>query len=158
MKPSKNAQQCNVKADSYYYTLDGLKSVKVDAKKTVDVRVVFNDVSGHNARSAWDRGVQETALDMLEELMDNHVFELEPSSITVKLLNGASDWDQYAYGGCHLIYDEEIAARYGTPAGLKRTRNGKRNPNKYDTGLDVESRACAQAAGLIKHYVIVHCR
>lgn len=65
------------------------------------------------------------------------------------LLNGAGDWSQYSWGGCALIYDQEIAKALCNPTELKKTRNGERRPNSREEWLDVQARALGQAARLI---------
>jgi hypothetical protein len=61
------------------------------------------------------------------------------------LLNGASNWDQYSWGGCSLICDRDIAIRLCTPSELKKTRNGERRPNDREMWLDTQTRALRQA-------------
>ena len=96
-------------------------------------------VNAENARSAWSRGVKAYALELvdeLEEAIENGYFEAEdleaPKLLRKQLLNGASDWDQYSWGGCSLIYDSDIAERLCNPSELKKTRNGERRPNSRE--------------------------
>lgn len=101
-------------------------------------------------RSAWGRGVNVYALELLEELEENRRFNnadehLYPLEIKSELLNGAKDWSEYSWGGCSLIYDSDIAKRLCTPSELKKTRNGERNPNSRESWLDVQARALYQA-------------
>ena len=96
-------------------------------------------------RSAWQRGVRETAKEMLESLEDQETFLLDEK----KLLNGADDWHEWAWRGCGLIYDADIAARYCCPSELKKTRAGELPPNSREGWLDVEARAAFQARSAI---------
>lgn len=107
-------------------------------------------------RSAWSKGVTVYALELLEglrEAVSGGYFSPDdlsaPKVLNKCLLNGASDWNQYSWGGCSLIYDPEIAARLCTPSELKRTRNGERNPNSRETWLDVQARALFQASSRV---------
>jgi len=93
------------------------------------------------ARSAWRKGVKVYALEMLEEMEDGFA--------PVALLNGAENWRAYSYGGCSLIYDADIAERLCSPSEYAKTREGERAPNSRETWLDVQARACSQAATLI---------
>ena len=93
------------------------------------------------ARSAWRKGVKLYALEMLESA--------EEGFAPVALLNGAESWRAYSYGGCALIYDAEIAERLCSPSEYRRTREGQRAPNSRETWLEVQARACSQAANLI---------
>lgn len=95
-------------------------------------------------RSAWARGVQAYAADLLQHLEENGLAPTKEN-----MLNGAADWNQWAWGGCGLIYDADIAERTCSPSELKRTRNGDRRPNAREEWLDVEARAVSQAAAYI---------
>ena len=106
-----------------------------------------------NDRSRWNKMVTDDALVMLEtlaEAVNNGDFNLEevfkPRVLREFLLNGARNWKEYSWGGCALIYDEDIARRYCTPSELKKTRNGQRKPNSTEEWLDVQARALLQAA------------
>ncbi len=113
-------------------------------------------VENTKARSAWSKGVKTYALDMLEDLEFNinHGYTdadvLESAKLLKKaILNGSSDWSQYSWGGCSLIYNEDIAKRLCTPSELKKTRNGQRKPNASEEWLDTQARALYQACNLI---------
>jgi hypothetical protein len=94
-----------------------------------------------HARSAWRKGVKVYALEMLEGL--------EEGFAPVALLNGAENWREYSYGGCALIYNSDIAERLCSPSEYRKTREGERAPNSRETWLEVQARACSQAATLI---------
>ena len=70
-------------------------------------------ISESRARSAWSRGVNAYALDLLDELEDIANYQFEnygefPPLSEALALNGANDWHHYAVGGCGaaLIYAE----------------------------------------------------
>ena len=92
-------------------------------------------------KSAWDKGVDEYADELRENLREN---KLKPTE--QNMLNGARDWKQYSYGGMSLIYNEDIARRLSSPSELKRTNNGQNRPNKNEEWLDVQARALYQAS------------
>ena len=95
------------------------------------------------ARSGWKTGVILYAIEILDNLEDK-------KEITEKnLLNGAKDWHQYSEDGCALIYDVDICNRLCTPPGIKRTKNGRRRPNRQENWIDVQTHALYQAARLI---------
>ena len=80
---------------------------------TKDIR---NYINRKAARSAWAKGVNAYAfelLDDLDEAIENGYFDAEdinaPKLLMRQLLNGASDWSQYSWGGCSLIYNGDIA-------------------------------------------------
>lgn len=95
--------------------------------------------------SKWTQGVNEYADELREFLTD------EKLDVTLEnMLNGASDWKQYSYGGSSLIYDYDIAERLATSSEIKsRTRkDGSFNQmaNSRETWLDVQARALYQAS------------
>lgn len=120
---------------------------------TTDIK---NYINSRPARSAWAKGVNAYAFELIEELEEAIVhgyFDPEnlesPNLVKRQLLNGASNWSQYSWGGCSLIYDEDIALRLCTPSELKKTRNGNRRPNASEEWLDTQARALYQASSLI---------
>ena len=113
-------------------------------------------------RSAWDRGVNAYAAELLENLDEairggyfDAINIADKQKLASQLLNGARDWKQYSWGGCSLAYDGFIAQRLCTPSELKKTRNGERRPNSREEWLDVQARALRQAASRIV-YIASH--
>lgn len=104
---------------------------------------IINAIKATKNRSAWDRGVNAYALDLLADLADNSPITKET------LLNGADNWNQYSWGGCSLIYNTDIAERVCTPSELKKCKDGEYRPNSREEWLDVQARALSQAATLI---------
>lgn len=104
-------------------------------------------------RSAWHRAVVSDAVDLVESLPSSE----SPNNwenLKKLLLNGAADWSAYSYGGCALVYDEDIARRYCTPSEVRRVTHAdgtiSERANERETWLDVQARALNQAAYLIK--------
>lgn len=112
-----------------------------DIKETLETR---------KDRSAWNKGVTIYALELLEEYAERAAYEGRQAANTAEfkewLKNGASDWDQYSWGGSSLIYNSDIAERLCCPSELKKTRNGERRPNSREEWLDTQARALRQAA------------
>lgn len=103
-------------------------------------------------RSAWGRGVNEYAVDMLQQLADYYKDGYisgealgNCTACQTAALNGARNWSEYSWGGSALVYDGDIAAALCTPSELKKTRNGDRRPNSREEWLDVQARALYQA-------------
>ena len=103
-------------------------------------------------RSAWGRGVNGYAVDMLQQIADyykgGYISADDLAAWTTAeavALNGARDWSEYSWGGSALVYDGDIAAALCTPSELKKTRNGERRPNSREEWLDVQARALGQA-------------
>ena len=103
-------------------------------------------------RSAWGRGVNGYAVDMLQQIEEYYkggyisADDLAAwATAEAVALNGARDWSEYSWGGSARGYDGAIAASPCTPSDLKRTRNGDRRPNSREEWLDVQARALRQA-------------
>jgi len=114
---------------------------------------IRKNIGQMSQRSAWDRGVTAYALELvdgIEEAIAGGWFYLSdlaaPAMLRRQMLNGAEDWSQYSWGGCSLIYDQDIAERLCTPSELTKTRHGERKPNTREEWLDVQRRALTQAA------------
>lgn len=124
------------------------------------IEKLYQSIESEKQRSAWDKGVTEYALELVEQLgeqIDGGYFEesglSEPKKIRVALLNGATNWSQYSWGGCSLVYDSDIAERLCCPSELKKTRNGERRPNSQEEWLDVQARALHQAANRVCRHI-----
>ena len=117
------------------------------------VEQMYKVLQAKKNRSAWNKGVQMYA----EELMDDlqMIVDYDPDALSnanmlrKALLNGADSWSQYSWGGCSLIYNDEIAERLCTASELKRTHNGERRPNASEEWLDTQARALFQASNRI---------
>lgn len=111
------------------------------------------ELEAQKDRSAWNRGVNAYALELVEELKERAAYEgrnPEPGKECREwMLNGAQDWNQYSWGGSSLIYDADIAERLCTPSELKKTRNGERRPNSREEWLDTQARALFQACNRV---------
>ena len=117
--------------------------------KTLDL---LQNVENVKVRSAWNNGVKEYAIELLDDAESNRECEEFASLRELKeaILNGASDWMQYSEGGLSLIYNTDIAERLCTPSELKRTENGLNDPNNRENWAQVQARALFQAWELIK--------
>ena len=105
--------------------------------------VIFERIAHLNPRSAWERGVMRYALELVNSI------DVGEEVTKKNLLNGAKDWKEYREGGNAFIYDELICRRLCSPSEIKKTKNGKRRPNKQETWMDTQTRALYQAYMLI---------
>ena len=109
-------------------------------------------IENKKTHSAWEKGVITYASELFENVKENYTPEdvCNVKLLEKALLNGASDWAEFSWGGCSLIYNGDIAERLCTASELKRTHNGERRPNAKEEWLDVQARALYQAAQLVK--------
>lgn len=109
-------------------------------------------------RGAWEKGVKEYAIELVESLQYAPYQDIAPEGTTLLkqvLLNGARDWSHYSYGGNSLIYDCDIAERLCSPSELKKKKGGDLPPNSREDWLDVQARALHQACNKI---IRIYCR
>lgn len=125
-----------------------------------NIEKLYQSIESEKQRSAWDNGVTQYALEMVEQLseqINGGYFEeldlTESKKVRAALLNGAANWSQYSWGGYSLIYDSDIAERLCCPSELKKTRNGERRPNSREEWLDVQARALFQAADRVCRHI-----
>ena len=114
----------------------------------INVEAIKNAIEARKTRSAWSKGVNRYALDLLDNIRDLPKAETR-KDLETALLNGARNWSEYSWGGCSLIYNGDIAEALCSPSELKRTRGGDWRPNSREEWLDVQARALYQAASLI---------
>lgn len=126
----------------------------------MNIEKLRESIAAEKQCSAWDRGVTQYALELVDELAEQigggyvDLAELaKPRTLRAVLLNGAKDWREYSWGGCSLIYDPDIALRLCCPSELKKTRNGERRPNSREEWLDVQARALFQAANRVYRHL-----
>lgn len=116
----------------------------------INLEAIKNAIETRKTRSAWSKGVNDFALDLLENIRDLNGREVETrKELETALLNGARNWSEYSWGGCSLIYNGDIAERLCSPSELKRCRGGEWRPNRREEWLDVQARALYQAFRLI---------
>ena len=96
-------------------------------------------------KSAWKKGAYTYAHELAKEAAVR-TWVKTPKTIEEALLNGMPSWGEYSDGGSSLIYDADIAERLCSPSELKRSLDGKHNPNRRERWLDVQARALRQAA------------
>ena len=124
-----------------------------EAKEESTLDKVAAELEAQKDRSAWGRGVNAYALELVEELKERATYEgrnPEPGAECREwMLNGAQDWAQYSWGGSSLIYNCDIAERLCTPSELKKTRHGERRPNSREEWFDTQARALYQACNRV---------
>lgn len=117
-------------------------------------QAIRENIAKNGAKSAWARGVNDYALELLDNFQEWADYEGEEltlggasySDFEEMALNGAENWQKYSWGACSLIYNEDIARRLCSPSELKKNNNGQRCPNHFEQWLDTQARALSQAA------------
>ena len=121
---------------------------------TTYINCMIRSIEDLKPRGAWNKGVATYALELLEDLKETVTYApeaLDNETLLLRaLLNGASDWNQYSWGGASLCYDHDIAVRLCNPTELKRCHGGNRKPNQREEWLDTQARALMQADRLIR--------
>lgn len=59
--------------------------------------------------NSWGNAVKDYALELVARLREAGYNKLDAHCPMCYLLDGAVDWRAYSYGGCSLIYEEDIA-------------------------------------------------
>ena len=139
--------------DDFKEAAEEAQEAAEEAQQESTLDKVAAELEAKKDRSAWGRGVNAYALELLEELKERAAYEgrnPEPGKECREwMLNGAQDWEQYSWGGSSLIYDGDIAERLCTPSELKKTRHGERRPNSREEWLDTQARALNQACNRV---------
>ena len=102
---------------------------------------LYTRIENQKHVSAWDKGVNEYALELAEHLEENDLWATKSN-----MLNGAENWSQFSYGGSALIYNGDIAERLCPPSLFKAKKEGDLPPNSSESWLDVQARALSQAS------------
>lgn len=117
------------------------------------IEKIFENIKNVKVRSAWMRGVKAYAEELAENLCES--IEYAPEALDNEkllhkaLLNGASNWSEYSWGGCSLIYNNQIAHRLCTASELTKTANASKRPNANEDWPDVQARALYQAEMMV---------
>lgn len=112
-------------------------------------------IMAQKPRSAWDKGVKEYALDLLDNV-DWYELSCQFSEYVTWdrfrrcLLNGAGNWAHYSWGGAALCYNEDICRRLYPKSFQQRKRFGMLPPEGRREWLDVQTAALHNAEYLLK--------
>lgn len=114
--------------------------------------IIKATLKANRDRSAWGKGVNLYALELLESIQENleyigkSITEFESKQEFEEFaLNGARTWKDYSFGGCSLIYNWEICERLCPPSIIKKKQGGALDPNRDELWMDVQTRALYQA-------------
>lgn len=113
---------------------------------------LLEKIQALKTRGALGAGRKEYALELVKTLECTDV-PRNKKELEKLLLNGAKDWEQYSYGGCSLIYDEDICSRICTERVQKRKHYGELQPDGGRTWLDLQSAVLGEAFRVIWNVV-----
>lgn len=96
-----------------------MESKKATISKQLIMNSIHEKLGGRLRLSKYSRAIREDAIGLLDSL-DAEEIPTDRDDLHELLLSGASDWEQYSYGGCAFVYEEDIAAHYYTPSMVSR--------------------------------------
>lgn len=104
-------------------------------------------------RGQWNKTMAYYAYFLLDSYIDICKWcadqnEAIPDLSLDTVLNGASGWHQYSYGGLALVYDGDIAKIVFTPAQFTKWEQGRKVTD--EPMLDIQARALAAGWMVLK--------
>lgn len=112
-------------------------------------------------RGQWNKTMAYYAYFLLDSYIDICKWRADQNEAIPDLsldlvLNGASGWHQYSYGGCALVYDGDIAKTVFTPAQFTKWEQGRKVTD--EPLLDIQARPRCGVEGVevcpeIRRYV-----
>lgn len=120
-------------------------------KSVAEIRKELQD---RPARSAWDNGVKEYALELFDRYvgincMNNDTLVSKITETELRDEEWADNWLEYSVGGFSLISDRDICKRLCNPSTQRKLRYGECRPNRYRTWLTLQADALHEAARII---------
>lgn len=111
-------------------------------------------------RSHYAKAVKEDAIELIcniaEALTYGDIDSIpeDGRKLRALLLNGASDWKQYSWGGCALVYNYDLKEHYLTPSERERyTGDTVRGSHLLDIQASALSQACDIVCGAVRALV-----
>ena len=112
-----------------------------------------------HARGAYQKAICQYAFELCDNIADNYISTAEElehlesiTNLKERALNGASDWEQYSWGGCSLCYNYDILSRLFCKSIVKKYENADsvRGRHLLDYQAAALSRAFSKINFLIK--------
>lgn len=112
-----------------------------------------------HARGAYQKAIYQYAFELVDNIADNYISTAEElehleniTNLKERALNGASDWNQYSWGGCSLCYNYDILSRLFCPSIVKKYKNADtvRGRHLLDYQATALSRAFSKINFIIK--------
>lgn len=96
-------------------------------------------------KNAQERGIYHYASDLVERIAEPDVTFNDHYPVEKDLLNGASSWYSYTWGGCGLVNNEDICRMFFSPSQQKAKKYGALPPHKGGNWLDFEAQMAMAA-------------
>ena len=81
-------------------------------------------------RRTYHKAIYQYAFELVDNIADNYITTPEElkhleniTNLKERALNGASDWEQYSWGGCSLCYNYDIMSRLFCKSIVKKYEN-----------------------------------
>lgn len=106
------------------------------------------------ARGTYQKAIFQYAFELCDNIANNYTTtaeELELTNLKERALNGASDWEQYSWGGCSLCYNYDILSRLFCKSIVKKYENADSVRGRHL--LDYQANALAKAFAKIKFLI-----
>ena len=111
-----------------------------------------------HARGAYQKAIYQYAFELCENIADNYITTAEElehleniTNLKERALNGASDWEQYSWGGCSLCYNYDILSRLFCKSIVKKYKNADTVRGRHL--LDYQAAALSKAFCKINYII-----
>lgn len=111
-----------------------------------------------HARGTYQKAIYQYAFELIDNIADDYTTTADElahlesiTNLKERALNGASDWNQYSWGGCSLCYNYDILSRLFCPSIAKKYENADSVGGRHL--LDYQANALAKAFAKIKSII-----
>ena len=111
------------------------------------------------ARGTYNKAIYQYAFELVDNIADNYITTAEElehleniTNLKERALNGATNWNQYSWGGCSLCYNYDILQRLFCKSIAKKYENADsvRGRHLLDCQASALSKAFCKINFLIK--------
>lgn len=117
----------------------------------------LNEEQKH-ARGTYQKAIYQYAFELVDNIADDYITTAEElehleriTNLKERALNGASDWNQYSWGGCSLCNNYDILSRLFCPSIVKKYENANSVNGRHL--LDYQAAALSKAFSKINFII-----
>lgn len=95
----------------------------------MNTKTLINLIEKIKTNSAWSNGIKNYMFELVENI-ENHknyinknLKDLSINELKEICLNGATNWSQYSWGGCSLVYNYDILENLFPKSIVKKYKN-----------------------------------